>query len=430
MLKVLRDRKEIADFIKVISGRGGGNNSEVEKTVLEIMKDVKENGDSAVKKYTAKFDCENPQYYRVPEEALRSAYENADRELLCALERCKKNIEVFHEKQKRAGYTIEQDNGVILKQRINAVGRVGLYVPGGTAPLISSVLMCAVPAKIAGVGEIIIATPPRKDGTPNPDILAAARLCGVNQVFLCGGAQAVAAMAYGTEEIPKADKIVGPGNAYVTTAKKLLFGVIDIDMIAGPSEILIIADEEANPHYIAADLLSQAEHDTLASAVLITTSEKVAEETIAELEKQLVELPRKEMCEKSLKDYGAVIIVQDMEEAVEISNKIAPEHLEILTANPFEFEEKIINVGSLFLGAYSPEPLGDYFAGPNHVLPTNGTARFFSPLSVDDFTKKSSSIFYPKEALLEAAKDIILVAEREELTAHANSIKIRCGYEK
>jgi histidinol dehydrogenase len=430
MLKVLRDRKEIADFIEVISGRGGGNNSEVEKTVLEIMKDVKENGDSAVKKYTAKFDCENPQYYRVPEEALRSAYENADRELLCALERCKSNIEKFHEKQKRAGYTIEQDNGVILKQRINAVGRVGLYVPGGTAPLISSVLMCAVPAKIAGVGEIIITTPPRKDGTPNPDILAAARLCGVSQVFLCGGAQAVAAMAYGTEEIPKADKIVGPGNAYVTTAKKLLFGVIDIDMIAGPSEILIIADEEANPRYIAADLLSQAEHDLLASAVLITTSEKVAEETIAELEKQLLKLLRREMCEKSLKDYGAVIIVQDMEEAVEISNKIAPEHLEILTANPSEFEEKIINVGSLFLGAYSPEPLGDYFAGPNHVLPTNGTARFFSPLSVDDFTKKSSSIFYPKEALLEAAKDIILVAEREELTAHANSIKIRCGYEK
>jgi histidinol dehydrogenase len=270
-----------------------------------------------------------------------------------------------------------------------------------------------------------MATPPRKDGTANPDILAAAKLCGINEIYLCGGAQAIAAMAYGTETVPRVDKIVGPGNVYVTMAKKLLFGTIDIDMIAGPSEILIIADKTANPAYIAADLLSQAEHDMLASSVLLTDSREIAEQTIAELEKQLAVLPRREMTKTSLDDYGAIILVKDMDEAVKLAERIAPEHLEILAENPLEYIGRLDNVGSLFLGAYSPEPLGDYFAGPNHVLPTNGTARFFSPLNVDCFTKKTSYIYYPQKALQEAAEDIILLAEREDLAAHANAVRIR-----
>ncbi|HOV41675.1 MAG TPA: histidinol dehydrogenase, partial [Oscillospiraceae bacterium] len=289
----------------------------------------------------------------------------------------------------------------------------------------SSVLMNAIPAKIAGVKEIIMVTPPQKDGTPNKDILVAASICGVDRVFLAGGAQAIAALAFGTQAIPKVDKIVGPGNIYVATAKKLLFGVVDIDMIAGPSEILVLADETANPKFVAADLMSQAEHDVLASSILITTSEKLANETETELQKQLKNLSRKDIIEKSLKDYGAIIVCDCIDCAVELANKIAPEHLEVLVQNPMEYLGRLDNAGSIFLGSYSPEPLGDYFAGPNHVLPTSGTARFFSPLSVNSFTKRSSFIYYTQEALCEAKDDIIAIAEKEGLSAHANAVKVR-----
>ena len=301
---------------------------------------------------------------------------------------------------------------------------MGIYVPGGTAAYPSSVLMNAIPARIAGVKEIIMVTPPSKDGA-NPDILAAAAIAGVDRVFLTGGAHGVAALAYGTESIPKVDKIVGPGNIYVATAKRLLYGIVDIDMIAGPSEILIVADDTAVPSYIAADLMSQAEHDVLASAILLTTSEKLANETVKELEKQITHLSRSEMIEKSFENYGAIIICDDIDKAIEFANELAPEHLEMCVENPLEYIGRIDNAGSVFLGNYSPEPLGDYFAGPNHVLPTSGTARFFSPLSVDSFVKKSSFIYYTKEALEEAKDDIIKLAETEKLTAHANSIKVR-----
>ena len=312
-----------------------------------------------------------------------------------------------------------------MGQRVRGLSRVGIYVPGGTAAYPSSVLMNAIPAKIAGVKEIVMVTPPGKDGNPNPDIMAAAAIAGVDRVFLMGGAQAVAALAYGTDTVPKVDKIVGPGNIYVATAKRLLYGTVDIDMVAGPSEILIVADETADPKFLAADLMSQAEHDVLASAILLTPCEKLADETIEELKRQCKCLSRADIIEKSLRDYGAVIVCQDMEEAVEFANELAPEHLEVCTANPVEYIGRLDNAGSVFLGNYSPEPLGDYFAGPNHVLPTSGTARFFSPLSVDSFVKKSSFIYYTKPALTEAKDDIIRIAEAEGLTAHANSIKVR-----
>ena len=338
---------------------------------------------------------------------------------------CVENITKFHEKQKPNGYVMTEKNGVILGRRVRGLDKVGLYVPGGTAAYPSSVLMNAIPAKIAGVGEIIMVTPPLKDGTPNKDILVAAALCGVDKVFMCGGAQAVAALAYGTEEIPKVSKIVGPGNIFVATAKKLLYGTVDIDMIAGPSEILIVADDTANPKYLAADLMSQAEHDKLASSILITTSERVAKETTEELERQVKLLSREDIIRYSLENYGKIIITDTMEQACELADSLAPEHLEVVAENPLEYIGKLDNVGSLFLGQYSPEPLGDYYAGPNHVLPTSGTARFFSPLSVDSFIKKSSYIYYTEQALREAKDDIILVAEREQLTAHANAIKVR-----
>ncbi|MEG0546576.1 MAG: histidinol dehydrogenase, partial [Oscillospiraceae bacterium] len=310
-------------------------------------------------------------------------------------------------------------------QRIRGLKRVGIYVPGGTAAYPSSVLMNAIPAKIAGVDEIIMVTPPSKDGTANPDILAAAKIAGVDRVFLMGGAQGIAALAYGTETVPKVDKIVGPGNIYVATAKKLLYGTVDIDMIAGPSEILIVADETASPKFLAADLMSQAEHDVLASAILLTTSREIAVKTLEELERQMQNLSRKDIIEKSLNDFGAIIICNDIDEAVNFANELAPEHLELAIKNPIEYIGKIDNAGSVFLGNYSPEPLGDYFAGPNHVLPTSGTARFFSPLSVDSFIKKSSFIYYTEDALRDAKDSIIKLADTEGLTAHANSIKVR-----
>ncbi len=412
-------------FLKEVEKRSSEINNDVERIVKEIIADVKENGDKAVKAYTAKFDCADVQYYRVPDEVINDALTEADPEFVNAMLNCVENITKFHEKQKPNGYVMTEKNGVILGRRVRGLDKVGLYVPGGTAAYPSSVLMNAIPAKIAGVGEIIMVTPPLKDGTPNKDILVAAALCGVDKVFMCGGAQAVAALAYGTEEIPKVSKIVGPGNIFVATAKKLLYGTVDIDMIAGPSEILIVADDTANPKYLAADLMSQAEHDKLASSILITTSERVAKETTEELERQVKLLSREDIIRYSLENYGKIIITDTMEQACELADSLAPEHLEVVAENPLEYIGKLDNVGSLFLGQYSPEPLGDYYAGPNHVLPTSGTARFFSPLSVDSFIKKSSYIYYTEQALREAKDDIILVAEREQLTAHANAIKVR-----
>ncbi len=413
------------EFLKEIERRSGEINADVEKTVRAIIDNVKANGDKAVKEYTAKFDCPAPEYYRVPQEVIQDALTEADQDFVNSLLNCIEKITAFHQRQKQNGYMMTDETGCILGQRVRGLDKVGLYVPGGTAAYPSSVLMNAIPAKIAGVGEIVMTTPPLKDGSPNKDILVAAALCGVDSIYMCGGAQAVAALAFGTEEIPKVSKIVGPGNIFVATAKKLLYGTVDIDMIAGPSEILVIADDTANPVYLAADLMSQAEHDKLASAVLITTSERIAKETAAELERQMQTLSRKDIIDYSLTNYGKIIVTNSMWEAVDIANAIAPEHCEVVAENPLEFIGRIVNVGSLFLGQYAPEPLGDYYAGPNHVLPTSGTARFFSPLSVDSFIKKSSYIYYTADALISAADDIIRVAEREKLTAHANSIKVR-----
>lgn len=422
--KIYADGSEL-EFLKEVEKRSSETNAKVEETVREIIGKVRAEGDKAVKEYTAKFDCPDCEYYEVPQEVINDALTEADPELVEALLNCVEKITAFHQKQKQNGYMMTGEDGTILGQRVRGLDRVGLYVPGGTAAYPSSVLMNAIPAKIAGVKEIIMVTPPLKDGTPNKDILLAASICGVDRIFMCGGAQAVAALAYGTEEIPKVSKIVGPGNIYVATAKKILYGVVDIDMIAGPSEILVVADDTANPKYVAADLMSQAEHDKLASAILVTTSETLADSVIKEIDRQSAVLSRKEIIDYSLDNYGAVIIANDMMQACDIANRLAPEHMEVVAENPLEYIGKIDNVGSLFLGSYAPEPLGDYYAGPNHVLPTSGTARFFSPLSVDSFIKKSSYIYYTKQALNEAADDIILVAEREKLTAHANSIKVR-----
>lgn len=372
-----------------------------------------------------KFDGNLPKYYEVPRDIINDALSDADPEFVNSLLNAQENIADFHNRQREQGFINAKENGVILGQRIRGLERVGLYVPGGTAAYPSSVLMNAIPAKIAGVKEIIMVTPPLKDGTPNKDILVAAAICGVDRVFMSGGAQAIAALAYGTEEIPKCDKIVGPGNIFVATAKKLLYGIVDIDMIAGPSEILVMADKTADPKFVAADLMSQAEHDKLASAILVTTCEELADKTLAEIERQKAYLSREEIISKSLEDYGAMIICSSRAKAAEIANAIAPEHLEVLMENPFELLGSLDNAGSIFLGNYASEPLGDYYAGPNHVLPTSGTARFFSPLGVASFTKRSSYIYYTEEALREAKDDIVLIAEREGLTAHANAIKVR-----
>lgn len=423
--KIIADGKSEIEFLKEVEKRNGETDKKVTEIVSEIIENVKENGDKAVKEYTEKFDGKLPEYYEVPLDVIHDALEEADEDFVNALLDAMENIAAFHHRQKEQGFIDPHDNGVILGQRVRGLERVGLYVPGGTAAYPSSVLMNAIPAKIAGVKEIIMVTPPLKYGTPNKDILVAASVCGVDRVFLAGGAQAVAALAYGTETIPKVDKIVGPGNIFVATAKKLLYGKVDIDMIAGPSEILVVADETAEPKYLAADLMSQAEHDKLASAILITTSEKIADETIAELDRQVKELSRREIIEKSLSDYGAVIVADCLECAIELANELAPEHLELQVENPLQYIGQIDNAGSVFLGKYAPEPLGDYFAGPNHVLPTSGTARFFSPLSVNSFTKRSSFIYYTEQALLDARDDIVCIAEKEGLTAHANAIKVR-----
>ena len=428
MIRIIEANGDEKKFLAETEKRAGEVGAEVEKTVKAILEDVKNNGDKAVKAYTAKFDCPNAKYYRVPDEAIQDALTEANEkspEFVEAMLNAVENITAFHARQKREGFCVTEENGVIMGQRVRGLDKVGLYVPGGTAAYPSSVLMNAIPAKIAGVKEVIMVTPPLKDGSVNKDILVAAALCGVDRIYLTGGAQAIAALAYGTEEIPRVSKIVGPGNIFVATAKKLVYGNVDIDMVAGPSEILVIADETANPIYLAADLMSQAEHDRLASAIMITTSREIAEKTKAEIERQVQYLSRKEIIEESLKNYGAIIVCDNMDYAVEIANKIAPEHLEVCAENPLEYIGKLDNVGSLFLGNHSPEPLGDYYAGPNHVLPTGGTARFYSPLGVDSFVKRSSYIYYTKDALLDAADDIILIAKREQLTAHANSIEVR-----
>ncbi len=425
MKKIYANGIDETAFLNDLEKRSGETNKKVTEVVSAIIENVKENGDSAVKDYTLKFDGSLPQYYEVPRDVINDALTEADQDFVDALLNAQANIADFHSRQVEQSFIAPKENGVILGQRIRGLERVGLYVPGGTAAYPSSVLMNAVPAKIAGVKEIIMVTPPLKDGTPNKDILVAAAICGVDRVFLSGGAQAIAALAYGTEEIPKCDKIVGPGNIYVATAKKLLYGVVDIDMIAGPSEILVIADDTADPKFTAADLMSQAEHDVLASAIMVTTSEKLADETIAEIERQKQYLSRKDIIEKSIEDYGAIIIADSREKCVELANRIAPEHLEVLMENPFELLGSLDNAGSIFLGNYASEPLGDYYAGPNHVLPTSGTARFFSPLGVASFTKRTSYTYYTEQALREAKDDIVLIAEREGLTAHANAIKVR-----
>lgn len=427
MKKIFANGVDEVAFLSDLKKRSGETNKKVGEVVTAIIDDVKENGDEAVKRYTLKFDGSLPKYYEVPRDVINDALTEADQEFVDALLNAQANIADFHNRQVEQSFIAPKENGVILGQRIRGLERVGLYVPGGTAAYPSSVLMNAVPAKIAGVKEIVMVTPPLKDGSPNKDILVAAAICGVDRVFLSGGAQAIAALAYGTEEIPKCDKIVGPGNIYVATAKKLLYGVVDIDMIAGPSEILVLADETADPKFAAADLMSQAEHDVLASAIMVTTSEEIADRTMAEIDRQKEALSRKDIIEKSLEDYGAVIIADSRARAVELANEIAPEHLEVLMENPMELIGCLDNAGSVFLGNYASEPLGDYYAGPNHVLPTSGTARFFSPLGVASFTKRSSYIYYTEEALREAKDDIVLIAEREGLTAHANAIKVRFG---
>lgn len=413
------------ELINQLKARSGEIDRKVTSAVTDILNNVKQNGDDAVREYTLKFDGHMPSKFEISREEIDSSPDKCDRDFILALYKAADNIRDFHARQKQQSWLEPKQNGVILGQRIRGLKRVGVYVPGGTAAYPSSVLMNVIPAKIAGVKEIVMVTPPQKDGTANPDILAAAKIAGVDRVFLMGGAQAVAALAYGTQSVPKVDKIVGPGNIFVATAKKLLYGTVDIDMIAGPSEILIVADKSANPKSLAADLMSQAEHDKMASAILLTTSEETANETAKELSRQMQTLERKDIIEQSLNDFGAIIVCKDISEAVDFANELAPEHLELAVENPMEYIGRVDNAGSVFLGHYSPEPLGDYFAGPNHVLPTSGTARFFSPLSVDSFIKKSSFIYYTEPALSEAKDDIIKLAETEGLTAHANSIKVR-----
>lgn len=411
--------------VENLKKRSGETDPKIVEIVTSILKGVKEGGDEAVREYTSRFDGSVPKKIVIEKDELQSYLDVVDEEFIGAITRAKENIYHFHQKQAQQSWLTTEENGVIMGQRIRGLNKVGIYVPGGTAAYPSSVLMNAVPAKIAGVKEIVMVTPPGSECNPNPYIMAAAAIAGVDRVFLCGGAQAVAALAYGTEKIPKVDKIVGPGNIFVATAKRLLYGVVDIDMVAGPSEILIVADKSAKPSFLAADLMSQAEHDKMASAILLTTSETVARATVKEIERQIKYLERQEIIERSLEDYGEIIVCENIEQAIKFANELAPEHLEMCVEEPLKYIGMIDNAGSVFLGNWSPEPLGDYYAGPNHVLPTSGTARFFSPLSVDSFIKKSSFIYYTQKELEKAKDDIINLAETEGLTAHANSIKVR-----
>ena len=401
--------------------------TQYESRVLEILEHVKNEKDQAVFDYTKQFDGADitADTITVTKEEIAQAYDLVDESLVEIIRKAKENIRIYHEKQKQYSWFDSKPDGTMLGQKVTALQRVGVYVPGGKAVYPSSVLMNVIPAKVAGVEEIVMVTPPGKDGKINPNTLVAANEAGVDVVYKVGGAQAIAALAYGTDSIPKVDKIVGPGNIYVALAKKAVYGHVSIDSIAGPSEILVIADETANPRYVAADLLSQAEHDELASAILVTTSETLAKEVSKQVEVFVEELSRTEIMKKSLENYGYILVADTMEEVIDIANEIASEHLEIMTANPYDVMMRVRNAGAIFIGEYSSEPLGDYFAGPNHVLPTNGTAKFLSPLGVDDFIKKSSIIAYSKEALDAIHSDIEQFAEAEKLTAHANSIKVR-----
>ena len=401
--------------------------TEYENRVAAILQEVKARKDEAVFEFTKRFDGAEitKENFIVSEEEIKEAYELVDPALLTIIRKAKKNIEVYHEKQRQYSWFDSKPDGTMLGQKVTALQRVGVYVPGGKAVYPSSVLMNILPAKVAGVDEIVMVTPPGKDGKVNPNTLVAAKEAGADVVYKVGGAQAIAALAYGTESLPKVDKIVGPGNIYVALAKKAVYGHVSIDSIAGPSEILVIADETANPRFVAADLLSQAEHDELASAILVTTSEELAKKVSDQVEIFVEELSRTEIMRKSLDNYGYILVADTMDDVINVANEIASEHLEIMTKNPYDVMMKVRNAGAIFIGEYSSEPLGDYFAGPNHVLPTNGTAKFFSPLGVDDFIKKSSIIAYSQKALEEIHLDIEQFAEAEHLTAHANSIKVR-----
>ena len=407
--------------------RSPNHYTEYESRVADIIAAVREKKDAAVFGYTKQFDGADitADNVKVTEAEIQKAYEQVDEKLLTVIRKAKENIRIYHEKQKQYSWFDSEESGIILGQKVTPIQTVGVYVPGGKAVYPSSVLMNVIPAKVAGVNRIIMTTPPEADGSVYASTLVAAKEAGVDEIYKAGGAQAVAAMAFGTESIPKVDKIVGPGNIYVALAKKAVFGYVSIDSIAGPSEILVLADETANPKFVAADLLSQAEHDELASAILITTSKDLAEKVSEEIDRFTAVLSRKEIILKSLENYGYILVAETLEEAIAAANDIASEHLEIVTKNAFEVMTKIRNAGAIFIGEYSSEPLGDYFAGPNHVLPTNGTAKFFSPLGVDDFIKKSSIISYSKEALVPVYQDIVQFAECEKLTAHANSIRVR-----
>ena len=407
--------------------RSPNSYGEFEGRVNEIIENVRANRDAAIFDYTKRFDGAdiNAENILVTEDEIKEAYEKVDEKLLTVIRKALVNIRKYHEKQRQYSWFDSEESGIILGQKVTALEKVGVYVPGGKAVYPSSVLMNIVPAKVAGVKTIVMTTPPGKDGKVNPATLVAAKEAGVDAIYKVGGAQAIAALAFGTESVPKVDKIVGPGNIYVALAKKAVFGFVSIDSIAGPSEIMVLADETANPRFVAADLLSQAEHDEMASEILVTTSRDLAEQVSKEVEGFVAQLSRKEIIQKSLDNYGYILVAESMDEAIATVNEIASEHLELVTKNPFETMTKIRNAGAIFVGEYSSEPLGDYFAGPNHVLPTNGTAKFFSPLSVDDFIKKSSIISYSREALEPIYKDIVQFAECEQLTAHANSIRVR-----
>lgn len=427
MRKVKLSRESTRDILNNLLKRSPGNYGSYEAAVADILDQVKARGDEALSEYTEKFDKVKitKENILVTEDEIREAYSKADKELLEVIRKALVNIRSYHEKQVQNSWFTSGTDGTMLGQKVTALNRVGVYVPGGKAVYPSSVLMNIVPAKVAGVDKIIMTTPPGKDGKVYPTTLVAAREAGADEIYKVGGAQAIAALAYGTETIPKVDKIVGPGNIFVALAKRAVYGHVSIDSVAGPSEILVLADETANPRYVAADLLSQAEHDELASAILITTSEDFSDRVVREIEGFLKVLSRSDIISKSLENFGYILIAEDMDQAIEAANEIASEHLEIVTENPFEVMMKIRNAGAIFIGENSSEPLGDYFAGPNHVLPTNGTAKFFSALSVDDFIKKSSIIYYSRNALENIHKDIITFARSEQLTAHANSIAVR-----
>ena len=403
----------------------GKTSFDVGDIVTDIINNVKQNGDKALFEYCEKFDKAKLSSLEVTEEEINEAFSLVEPRFIEILRKAAENIREFHKKQVRNSFIINEQDGIVTGQKVTPIEKVGLYVPGGTAAYPSTVLMDSIPAKIAGCKEICITTPPSADGKVNPVILAAAKIAGVDRIFKVGGAQAVAALAYGTESVPKVDKIVGPGNAFVAEAKRQVFGLVSIDMIAGPSEILVIADGKSNPRFVAADLLSQAEHDKMASAVLVTDSMDLAIKVSDEIERQLKELPREEIARISIDTNGKIIVADNIEDVIDVSNEIAPEHLELCVDNPFDYLDKIKNAGSIFMGRYCPEALGDYFAGPNHTLPTSGTARFSSPLSVDDFVKKSQYTYYTKDALFKVAEDVAFFAEKEGLSAHARSATIR-----